>query len=161
MGLPLGNLSEDAKVVPILAYASQSTARSSEVIDTFGYRNCYIAVYHAGVHDSAAATMKLQHSDTATNETTLSSGADISGSSQTISTTDNTFQYYDGRPTKRYLQLNIVNDAAQVSAQVAVAILYNSKFCPVTAAAGSSTVGEGTTAVAGEQTFGSWVSGTA
>lgn len=161
MASPLRNLSEDCKVVPILSYASVSTARTSEVIDTKGYRNVYIGIHHAGVHDSAAATMNLAHSDAATNETTLSSGADILGTSQAISTTDNSFQYWDGQPTKRYLQVEIANDGAQVTAQTGFAILYNSKSRPITQAAGSSTVGEGTTAVGGEQTFGGWTTGTA
>jgi hypothetical protein len=160
-GLPLGNLSEDCKVIPILNYASQSSSRNSEVIDTFGYRNCYIGIQNAAVADTAAATYKLVHSDAVTNETTLSGGADILGSSQAVNTTDYSFQYYDGRPGKRYIQLAVTADAAQLTAQTGFVVLYNSKFAPVTAAAGTSTVGEGTGAVAGEATFTGWTSGTA
>ncbi len=159
MGLPLGNLSQDCKVIPILNYASQSSDRNSEVIDTFGYRNLYIGLQNAAVADSAAAAYELNHSDAVTNETTLSGGAAILGSSQAINTTDNTFQYYDGRPTKRYIQVAVNNDAAQLTAQSGFAVLYNSKFCPVTAGDGTSTVGEGTAAVSGEQTFTGWTTG--
>ncbi len=161
MGLPLGNLSEDAKVIPILNYASQSSDRNSEVIDTFGYRNLYIGIQNAAVADSAAAAYELNHSDAVTNETTLSTGAAILGSSFAVNTTDNTFQYYDGRPTKRYIQVAVNNDAAQLTAQSGFAVLYNSKFMPVVAGDGTSTVGEGTAAVTGERTFAGWTTGTA
>lgn len=158
---PLGNLSQDAKIVPILSYSSVSTPRTSEVIDTLGFRNCLILIHHAAVHDSAAATMDLSHSDAVTNETTLSSGADIEGSSLTVSTADNKVQYWDGKPTKRYLQVNINNDDAQVTAQTGMAILYNADSVPTTHGLGTSTVGEGTATAAGEGTFTGWVSGTA
>lgn len=158
---PLGNLSEDAKVVNILAYASESSDRTSDVIDTKGYRNVLILMHSAAVHNSAAHAYELQHSDVATNETTLSSGTDIEGSSLAISTDDNVLHYYDGKPTKRYLQLVVNKDAAQASAQSAVAILYNGTSPrPVTHGAGTSTVGEGVAAVSGEKTMTGWVSGT-
>lgn len=157
---PLGNLSEDAKIVNILAYASESSDRTSDVIDTLGYRNLLILMHSAAVHNSAAHAYELQHSDTATNETTLSSGTDIEGSSLAISTDDNVLHYYDGRPTKRYIQLVVNKDAAQASAQSAVAILYNGDQRVTTHGAGTSTVGEGVAAVSGEKTMTGWVSGT-
>lgn len=157
---PLGNLSQDAKIVPILAYASESSDRTSDVIDTKGFKNLMILMTSAAVHNSAAHAYELQHSDTATNETTLSSGTDIEGSSLAISTDDNVVHYYDGKPTKRYIQLVVNKDAAQASAQSAVAILYNSKDRPTTHGAGSSTVGEGVAASTGEGNFAGWVSGT-
>ncbi len=159
-GLPLGNLSQDCKVIPILSYASQSSDRNSEVIDTLGFRNLYIGIQNAAVADTAAAAYELNHSDAVTNETTLSSGANIATTSQAVNTTDNTFQYYDGRPTKRYIQLTVNNDAAQLTAQSGFAVLYNSKLSPVTQALGTSVVGEGVGTTAGEQTFTGWVSGT-
>lgn len=158
---PLGKFSQDIRIVPILSYASESSTRTSEVIDTKGFTGLCVVMHSAAVHDSAAHTIKLVHSDTATNETTLSSGADIEGTSQAVSTTDNTLHYIDGRPTKRYVMLTVTKDAAQASAQSAVAYLYNGKDRPITAAAGSSTVGEGTAAVAGELNATGWVSGTA
>jgi hypothetical protein len=158
---PLGLLSQDCKIVPILSYSSESATRTSEVIDTLGYRGCLIVIHNAAVNNSAAHTTKLAHSDAVTNETTLSSGADIEGTSQAVSTADDHIMYYDGKPTKRYVQLTYTKDAAQVSAQSAVAYLYNSKKRVTTHGAGSSTVGEGTAAVAGETTAVGWVSGTA
>lgn len=158
---PLGNLSQDAKIVPILSYGSESATRTSEVIDTRGFRNLLVIVHSAAVHDSAAHSLKLAHSDAVTNETTLSSGADIEGTAQAVSTADNTVHYIDGKPTKRYVQLTVTKDAAQASAQSAIAILYNSKDRPVTHGTGTSTVGEGTAAVAGELTSTGWVTGTA
>lgn len=158
---PLGQLSQDVKIVPILSYGSESATRTSEVIDTKGYRGLCVVVHNAAVHDSAVHLLKLAHSDAVTNETTLSSGADIEGTSQAVSTTDHTVQYIDGKPGKRYVQLTVTKDAAQVSAQSAIAYLYNSKDRPITAAAGSSTVGEGTAATSGELNAFGWVSGTA
>lgn len=158
---PLGNLSQDAKIVPILSYASESSTRSSEVVDTLGYKNLCVIVHSAAVHDSAAHSLKLVHSDAVSNETTLSDGADVEGTSQAVSTADNTVHYIDGKPTKRYVMLSVVKDAAQASAQSAIAILYNSKRRPVTHAGGTSTVGDGTAAVAGELNATGWVTGTA
>ncbi len=161
-GLPLGNISQDCKVIPILNYASQSSDRNSEVIDTLGFRNVYIGIQNAVIADTAAAAYTLAHSDAVTNETTLSGGAAILGSSITVSTVDYTFQFYDGRPTKRYLQLTVDNDAAQLTAQSGFVVLYNSKSSiPVTQAGGTSAVGDGTAAVAGEATFTGWTTGTA
>jgi hypothetical protein len=159
---PLGNLSQDAKIVPILSYASESSDRTSEVIDTKGYRNVLIVMHNAAINNSAAHAYELAHSDAVTNETTLSSGTDIEGTSLAIATDgDDKVQYYDGRPTKRYMQLRVNKDAAQVSAQSAIAYLYNGTGVrPVTQAAGSSTVGEGTGAVSGEATYTGWISGT-
>jgi hypothetical protein len=158
---PLGMLSQDAKIIPILSAATaESSDRTSEVIDTLGYRGLLILVHSGVVHDSAAHVLELEHSDAVTNETTLSSGADVEGTSQALSTTDHTLHYIDGKPTKRYVQLVVNKDAAQTSAQTAVAILYNSKSRPVTHGLGSSTVGEGTAAVAGELNATGWVSGT-
>lgn len=158
---PLGKASQDIKIVPILSYASESSTRTSEVIDTKGYKGLLVVMHSAAVHDSAAHTIKLAHSDAVTNETTLSSGADIEGTSQAVSTADNTVHYIDGKPRLRYVQLSVVKDAAQVSAQSAIAYLYNSKERPVTHAAGTSTVGDGTAAVAGELNATGWVTGTA
>lgn len=158
---PLGNMSQDMKIVPILSYASESSTRTSEVVDTLGYKNLCVVMHSAAVHDSAAHTIKLAHSDAVTNETTLSSGADIEGTSQAVSTTDNTVHYIDGKVGKRYVQLSVVKDAAQASAQSAIAYLYNGDYRPVTQSLGTSTVGEGTAAVAGEGNFTGWVTGTA
>lgn len=158
--MDLRNLSQDAKIVPILAYASATTDRTSDVIDRRGFRNVLIVITNAAVHDSAAHTYKLQHADAATNETTLSSGADVEGTSQPVNTTDNTVQYIDGKPTKPYLQLVVAKDATQASAQSAVAILYNGSR-PTVHGDGTSTVGEGVAAAAGELNGTGWVTGTA
>lgn len=158
--MDLRNLSQDAKLVPILSYASATTNRTSDVIDARGFRNVMIIITNAAVHDSAAHTYKLQHADAASDETTLTAGADVEGTSQTVNTTDNTVQYIDGRVTKPFLQLVVTKDATQASAQSANAILYNGPR-PTTHGLGNSTIGEGVAAAAGELTGVGWVTGTA
>jgi len=157
---PLGLLSQDAKIVNIYAYASGTATATSDVIDTVGYRGLCVVIINAAVHDSAVTVFKLSHSDTATNETTLASGADIAGTSQACSIVDNTVQYIDGHPAKRFVQLTITKDATNASAHTAVAILYNGKSRPTIHGLGTATVGEGVAATAGE-TAGSWTTGTA
>lgn len=150
-GFSRGNFYENVKIVPILSYVSAATDRTSEVIDTRGYGRCVIVVHLAAVHDSSVANIFLQSADAASNETTLTSGADVLGSSQTIAgTDDNKAKYIDFAPDKRFYQLTVNKDATNAVAESGVVLLYQSRVRPVTHATGSSTIGEGTGAVAGE-----------
>lgn len=151
----------DHKIVAIGSYASANSDRTSEVVDTAGFSCCLITVHFAAIATGAVTTMKLQHADAASNETTLTSGADIEGSSQTIADDDdNQVKFWDVRPTKRYLQVAIDKDATNVTAESMLAILYGANVKPTTQGLGTSTIGEGTGAVEGEAIVNA-VSGTA
>lgn len=110
MASPLGTFYEDVKTLLILPYTSANADRTSEVIDTAGYGRCRIGVAFAAVHDSVTQDIYLASSDAVTDENTLSSGANVANSSQTVTGTsaDNTIQYIDFIPEKRYYQL-VVN----------------------------------------------------
>lgn len=90
---------------------------TANVIDTLGYDYCVITCY-VGATDIAMTALKVQESDTKSNTTTLTSGADVTGlvfgtssdiagstSSLPSSTADNTFLRFeiDCRKRKRYL----------------------------------------------------------
>lgn len=157
----LNRFSDDIRIVPILTYASGTSDRTSAVIDTKGYDGFFIAVHYTAIAAGAVLDHYLQHADAASNSTTLTSGADVAGTSLTVAEDqDNTVKYIDVKsPVKRFYQLVINNDATNATAQSAVAYLYrNSSQAPVTHATGSGT-SEGSAAVAGEQ-FVSPISGT-
>ena len=145
------SLPKDAKIVPILSYASAATDRTSEVIDHLGYDRCCILVHFATIAAGGTNSIYRQHADAASDQNTLTSGADVAGSAQTIvDTDDNNVKFMDFRPTKRYSQLVVDKDATNACAESAIAILYNATSVPVTLAAGTSTIGEGAGTVAGE-----------
>ena len=160
MSSQICNFFDAVRIVPIASYASANSDRTSEVIDCANAAAVRIVVHHAAVHDSATYTIKLQHADAASDQTTLTSGADVSTSSQTVGgTDDDKARYFDFYPTKRYYQVVFDKDATNACAESAIAYLYM-KDRPVTHGAGGSTIGEGTAAVTGE-TIGYAVSGTA
>lgn len=160
MSSQICNFFDGVRIVPIASYASAASDRTSEVIDCSNAAAVRIAVHHAAVHDSATYAITLQHSDAASDHTTLTSGADVLGSSQTIAgTDDDKVRYIDFVPTKRYYQVTFNKDGTNACAESAVAYLYM-KDRPVTHAAGGTTIGEGTAAVTGEF-LGTAVSGTA
>lgn len=131
--------------------ADAATDRTSEVIDTKGFANCCI-VYHCGPqHNSSVCDIYLQHADAASDQTTLTSGADVAGSSQTIAGTDDgNVKYIEFRPTKRYYQIVVNKDATNATNESAIAYLYNGDERAVTHAAGGTGAGTGTGSVAGE-----------
>ena len=93
----------------------------------------------------------MTSSDAASDENTLTTGANVATSNQLIAdTADNTISYFDFIPEKRYYQMVFDKDASNAAAGSAVAYLYNAKDRPVTQATGNTTIGEGTGAVAGE-----------
>lgn len=148
------------KCVPIASYASAATDRTSEVIDTLNAVAVKIAIHHAAIAAGSVMNLFLQHADAASNETTLTSGADVATSSFTVADTDdNTVKLITFIPTKRYYQLTFNKDATNAAAESAVAYLLM-KEQPVTHAGGTSAIGDGTGAVASEN-IGVAVSGTA
>ena len=148
---PFHRFYEDVKIVPIAAYASGTADRNSEVIDTQGYGGCCVVIHHAAVGNSGTYDIYLASSDAASDHTTLTAGSAVATSSQTVADADDdTVKYIDFIPEKRYYQVTFNKDASTTYAESAVAFLYNAKARPVTQAAGGTTIGEGTGAVAGE-----------
>lgn len=152
MAFPFGRFYEDCKIVPILTYANANSDRTSEVIDCAGYGGCCVLVHFAAINDSVTEDIYLTSSDAVTDENTLSGGANVATSSQTVdgANADNDLKYIDFIPEKRYYQLVVNKDASNPSAESAIAILYNAKSRPVTQSTGNTTVGEGTGEVLGE-----------
>lgn len=151
MALSFGNLSEDAKIVPVLSYASANTDRNSEVIDTAGYGRCCVVVHTATIAAGATVSMHLTHSDVADDENTLNTATNVAGSSQTIADDDDDeVKYIDFEPSKRYYQLTVDKDGTNLAAESAVAVLYQAKDKPTPHATGNTDVGEGTGLVEGE-----------
>jgi len=149
--MDIRSLPKDCKIVPILSYTSGTADRTSDVIDHLGFDRCCILVHFAAIAAGGTNSIFRQHADAASNETTLTSGADVLGSLQTIvDTDDNNVKFMDFKPSKRYTQLNVDKDTANACAESAIAILYHAKEVPVTLAGGTSTIGDGTGTVAGE-----------
>lgn len=145
-------LSKDCRIVPILTYASANSDRTSSVIDTKGYDAFCVLVHFGTIATGAATNIYLTHADAASNATTLTSGADVTGTSQTIADDDdNQVKYIDVvKPVKRFYQLVVNKDATNATAESAVAILYrNSSDTPSTHATGSGT-SEGSALAEGE-----------
>lgn len=152
--------SKDVRIVPILSYASGTADRTSNVIDTRGFDAVCIVVHFATIAASAVTDIYLQEADVASDSTTLTSGADLAGTSQTVAADDdNEVKYIDViNPLKRYLQLNVNKDATNACAESAVAYLYKADVAPVTHAEGTGT-GGGVDIAEGE-TFVSPIAGT-
>lgn len=149
--MPVQSFAKDVKIVPILSYASANSDRNSEVIDTVGYDKCTIVVHFATIAANAVTSMYLTHADAASDENTLTSGANVATSSQSIADSDdNKVKYMEFVPSKRYYQLVMDKDASNACAESAIAYLYRADKVPVTHAGGTNTIGDGTGAVAGE-----------
>lgn len=118
------------------------------VIDTLGYDYCDIDIL-LGATDIAMATLKVQESDTKSNTTALTSGADVTGlvfgtstdidgttSSVPSSTSDNTIVRceIDCRKRKRYLLLVATGgDGSQGAYMASLATLSRAEVAPVSA----------------------------
>jgi hypothetical protein len=137
------SFSKDVRIVPILTYASGTSDRVSNVIDTRGFTGCCVVVHFGTIAASAVTDIYLQEADVASDSTTLTSGADLAGTSQTVAADDdNECKFIDVRnPLKRFLQLNVNKDATNACAESAVAYLYNGSVSPVTHAEGTGTSG--------------------
>lgn len=146
-------ISSDVQIMPILTAlsADAATDRTSEVIDCAGYNRCCILFHCGPQHNSSVCDIFLQHADAASDQTTLTSGADVLGSSQTIAGTDDgNVKYIEFIPSKRFAQLTVNKDATNATNESAIALLYNADESPVTHAAGGTGAGTGTGSVAGE-----------
>lgn len=160
MSTAIANFFDAVEIVPIASYASGTADRTSEVIDCLDVEAVRVIITHAAVHDSATYAITLQHSDAASDQDTLTTGADVYGSSQTVAgTDDNTIRVIDFVPTKRYYQVTFNKDATNACAESAV-VLLQMKTRPVTHAGGTSAIGDGTGAV-NREFLGAAVSGTA
>lgn len=140
-----GRFVDDVKAVPILPILSSAAAtdRNSEVIDCLNAKKVVIALQLGVVHNSATQNSYLQHSDAVTNETTLNGGATVEGTSVThAGTDDDNVILYEVTPRLRYLQLVINKDTSNAGNESAIAYVFP-KDRPVTQAAGTATVGEG------------------
>lgn len=159
MSFARGSLFDNVKVVPVLASGAGTTTRNTEVIDTKGFGRVAIVVHFSAIAGDLTS-LKLQHSDAVTNETTLNGGADIAGSATAVLAAGAKCRIYDVAPNKRYLQLNVVKDTGSTTESV-TAYLYQAKSKPVGFALGSSVVGEGTDVGAVAKVLNNPVSGTA
>lgn len=141
----------DVRIVPILSYASGTADRVSNVVDMKGYDSCIIVVHFAAIAAGGTNSIFLQEANVASNATTLTSGADLAGTLQTVADDDdNELKYIDvKKPLKRYLQLNVDKDTSNACAESAVAYLYNASERPVAHAEGTGT-GGGVDIVEGE-----------
>lgn len=156
----LRQFSKDVRIVPILTYASAATDRTSKVIDTKGYTGVCIVTHFGTIAASAVTDIYVQEADAASDADTLTSGADLAGTSQTVAADDdNEVKYIDiVNPKKRYLQLVVNKDATNACAESAVVYLYRGNVRPSTHAEGTGT-GGGTDIVEGES-FTSPIAGT-
>jgi hypothetical protein len=137
------NFSKDVRIVPILSYASGTADRTSSVVDTKGYEGAIIVVHFAAIAAGGTNSVFIQHADAASNSTTLTSGADVATSLQTVADDDdNEVKYIDVfRPGKRFIQLNVDKDTTNACAESAVAYLYRGNARPAIHAEGTGTSG--------------------
>lgn len=154
------NFTKDVRKLPILSYASGSADRTSKVIDMKGFDSVFIAVHFATIATGAVTDIYLQEADAASDADTLTSGANLAGTSQTVADDDDNqlFWIEVTKPLKRFLQLNVNKDASNATAESAVAYLYNADVSPVTDAEGTGT--SGGSAVTNGETFVSPIAGT-
>ena len=138
--------SRDHKILKILNYTSANADRTSGVIDTLGFTGLEITVDFATIATNAVTNIYVQHADAASDTNTLTSGANVANTSQTVADSDdNELFIIDINPvTKRYYQLVVNKDATNSTAESASARLYGAKNVPVTHGAGNtSVVGDG------------------
>lgn len=144
------SLTRGCKWVKVLNYASGTADRTTAVVDTNGYGGLAFVVDLAAVAANAVTNIYIAHADAASDTNTLTSGANVATTSQTIDDTDDNqvFIVDCQRPTKRYYQLTVNKDGSNACAETVTAILYNAKSQPVTHGGGNtSVVGDGHAAV--------------
>lgn len=139
----LRTIGNDCRIVPILTYASGTATRTSKVIDMRGYRRATILVHFGTIATSAVTTIKVSQANAASDADTLTSGADLLGTSQTVAADDdNEIKYIDiVDPSERYLMLHVVKDATNACAESACVLLYDGDERPSTHAEGTGTGG--------------------
>lgn len=143
------SFSRSVKAVKCLNYTSGTADRTTGVIDTAGYGGLAFVVDLAAVAASAVTNIYVAHADAASDTNTLTSGANVATTSQTIDDTDDNQTFIvDLKPTKRYYQLTVNKDGSNACAESVVAYLYNPAEKPVTQGGGNtSVVGDGHAAV--------------
>jgi len=115
---------KDIKIVPIATYANANSDRNSEVLDLLGVGRCCIVVHYGGIVTNFVGQLYLAHADAASDENTLTSGANVATSAIAIADDDdNKVKYLDFAPSKRYAQLTFDKDAANACAESAIAYL--------------------------------------
>jgi len=146
---------KDIKIVGVLDVltTAASATRAGNVVDTKGFNGCCF-VYHNGTMASGSdTTLGVARSDVVASATSLTGGADIAGTAQTLSATDDdVIRYIDIAvmdDTERYLLLTATKDGSNNSDESCIAYLYNTSESPVTHGDGTGNTG-GTGAVTGE-----------
>ncbi len=137
--------SQTAKIVKITppGVVLDNTSATTNVVDTIGFGYAVVTV-HLGATDIAMSALKLQHSDTKSSDTALTSGADITG---TVGGTDFTLPsataddgfvrfFVDLKGLGRYLDLvATVGDGSVGTYFTAWCDLYEGNITPGTATA--------------------------
>lgn len=135
--------SSEIRILPCLSYASGTADVTSKVIDTKGFDSVAIVVHTATIATGSVCDIFLQEADAASDADTLTSGANLAGSSITIADDDDNqaFVIDVNKPLKRFLQLTVNKDATNAWAGSAIAYLYNADAAPTTHAEGTGTSG--------------------
>lgn len=123
---------KDCKIITVGDYASASADRKLPTagLDCNGFTKLCIIIKWATIAAGAVTSVKLQHSDT----TTDGDFADVATSAQTIADDyDNKITVIEALfLTKRYYRILIDKDAANNTAESAVALLHGVDKFPVT-----------------------------
>lgn len=140
------SLFQDAKIFPCLAYAAGTADRNGTEIDTAGYDTVTIVVQFATIAAGAVTSVKLQQ-DTVTG---MGTAADLLGTGQTVAADDDdeckVIEIHN--PRERFLRVVVDKDAANSTAESAVAYLYNGRVQRAIAQTAGSVEGERHVAVA-------------
>jgi len=117
-----------SSITPTAGLAA-ATSITGSTIDTNGFTGVLFLVHFGTIVSGAATSLKVEHSD----NSDMSSNADITGTSQTVADTDDNKVFYVdiNRPVKRYVRL-LVSRATQNSTVSAVAIPYGPNDAPFT-----------------------------
>lgn len=129
-------INETLKIDPCLSYASGTTDRTSDIIDTAGFRGAMFVVHFATIAAGATTSVKV-HQSAASNmaSSTLLKTMTVADND------DNELVVVEiNRPTQRYLQLTIDKDASNATAESAVVYMTGGRYRPVTQPA-DTTVG--------------------
>jgi hypothetical protein len=135
--------SSEVRILPCLSYASGTADVTSKVIDTKGFDSVAIVFHAATIATGAVTDIYLQEADAASDADTLTSGANLAGSSITVADDDDNqaFVIEVNKPLKRFLQLVVNKDATNAVGASAIAYLYNADAAPTTHAEGTGTSG--------------------
>lgn len=147
--------SKDIKIQGVLDVLSTAAAatRAGNVVDTLGYNGCCFVFHNGTMAASATTTISVARSNVRASATTLTGGADIEGTAQALTATDDDKIYFIDLAvmddTERYLLLTCTKNGTNNSDESCIAYLYNGSESPVTHADGTGD-GGGTGAVTGE-----------